>query len=146
MDINNGLAMREDRRTIATVREGGHVADRRCRFPFLGPPVFPGVWVGEAWVPAGNGTEVSKCIGFVIESVAPDARVRAKYVWGEQVKYHGNSIATKPGVRAWEGTMTGDVVHVVNPGGRRSFDFRVTGANELRGVYSSTEGAGAMPC
>lgn len=103
---------------------------------------FPGVWEGETWVPTNNGTEVSMCIGFVIERIAPDASVGAKYVWGSQVQYHGNGIAIAPGVRPWEGRVVGDVIHFANRSGRRSFEFRMTGANAMRGICSSPDGRG----
>jgi hypothetical protein len=103
---------------------------------------FSGVWEGETWVPTNNGTEVSMCIGFVIERIAPDASVGARYVWGGQIQYHGNGIAIKPGVRPWEGRVEGNVVRFVNRSGRRSFEFRMTGTNSMRGVCSSPDGRG----
>ena len=103
---------------------------------------FSGVWEGETWIPGTNGSELAMCIGFVIERIAPDAGVGAEYVWGNRIRSfgNGNSFAIKPGVMPWEGRVEGDVIHFTNRSGRRSFELRMTGANTMRGVYSSPDG------
>jgi hypothetical protein len=107
-----------------------------------GARAFSGIWVGRATQPSGNGTDVTLCIGFVIARIEPQGVVRARYVWGDSVTYHGNGVAIKPGVSKWRGNLAGEVLHFVSQDGNYRFDLRVTGANELRGVYSTPDGPG----
>jgi hypothetical protein len=102
---------------------------------------FSGVWEGETGVPTGIAAEATMCIGFVIEGFGPGAKVRAKYVWGDRVKFiaTGNGYAIKPGVSAWRGNITGNVMHF---DGEYSFELRLTRANQVRGIYSSPLGRG----
>lgn len=103
---------------------------------------FSGIWVGQTTQPSGNGTDVTLCIGFVIARIEPQGVVRARYVWGDSVTYHGNGVAIKPGVSKWRGNLAGDVLHFASADGSYRFDLRMTGADELRGVYSTPDGPG----
>src|SRR4051812_24073226 len=47
---------------------------------------YQGSWMGDAQT-IDLGNTGLRCVGLVIESIAPDGTVSAKYIWGDSVKY-----------------------------------------------------------
>jgi hypothetical protein len=83
----------------------------------------------------GLGNTGLMCIGFVIESIASDGTVSAKYIWGDSVKYaNGFRNTIKPGVNPWQGKVAGNALNFVSQDRRYSFELHVSG-NEMRGSF-----------
>jgi hypothetical protein len=118
---------------------------------FIAPPAaalsselraYHGIWTGDAKVSSGV-SEGIMCIGFVIESIAPDATVGAKYIWGDGVKFPANGarMSIKPGVSTWVGKIAGNALNFVSGDRKYSFELRVSG-NEMRGLFFTPDGQG----
>ena len=103
---------------------------------------YQGIWTGDAKVSSGV-SEGIMCIGFVIESIAPDAAVGAKYIWGDGIKFPANGarMAIKPGVRTWMGKLAGNGLSFVSGDRKYSYELHVSG-NEMRGLFFTPDGRG----
>lgn len=99
-----------------------------------------GVWEGERGEPNPQGLDTSMCVGFVIEAIAPDGKVKATHAWGDRMRllYNGNGIAIKPGVGHWQGQLTNNSIVLSNK--NLNYEIHLAGLDKMRGTYQNAWG------
>jgi hypothetical protein len=83
---------------------------------------FSGVWAGT-W---GN----QLCHVLIVEQIAPDGAVKARYVHGTNPGWGIN----QPGSRQWSGKIAGNTLTLSDKGG--SVEYKLVDAGTLSGTYS----------
>jgi hypothetical protein len=92
-----------------------------------------GLWEGTLQAVNVHNLEYTRCFALVVEHVAADGTVRAKYVFGRTSKYisTGNVFMQNAGTGSLRGTVTGDGLSL----GDMLQNLRLASANKLEGRY-----------
>lgn len=100
-----------------------------------------GVWQGELTANNSYQREYYRCLGIVIESVALDGTVAAKYGFGDSLKFSmQGSFAVKPTQGSWQGKLVNNTLTL----GDHLRNVRPAGGKRLEGNFVDKWGHGPV--
>jgi hypothetical protein len=104
-----------------------------------------GAWSGEhIELARGDGRELARCIGLVVEVIDAQGHASGKYVTGDKVRVLNNAytVPMNPSVSSWKGQVTGDVLRFGS--GAWAYELQVSDSSKMQGRYSNAVGIGPV--
>jgi len=114
---------------------------QRVDYRLTGTSNMIGVWEGEFTATNSYQREYYRCLGLVIESIASDSTVKAKYAFGDTIVHpmHGK-FATKASQGSWQGRIVNNALDLGDP----LRNIRLVGPRRLEGNFVEKYGHGPV--